>query len=61
MFLEYNWVANVYQPRFADTFTSVNGWLSFETLNVARDELAVVGLKLGKKTDSRTWKIEIAK
>jgi hypothetical protein len=60
MYLEYNWTACCYQPRFGDTFTSVNGWCSFETLEQARAELALAGLKLGRKTDSRTWRIEVA-
>ena len=57
MFLEFNWTANVYQPRFGDSFTSVNGWRSFETLEQAKAELAYCHLKLGKKTDTRTWEI----
>lgn len=60
MFLEYDWVSNTYKPRFGQTFIAVNGWLSFETLNIARDELSIVKLRLGKKTDSRTWRIELA-
>jgi hypothetical protein len=59
MYLEYNWTACCYQPRFGDTFTSINGWRSFETLEQARTELALAGLKLGRKTDSRTWRIEV--
>ena len=58
MYLEYNWTTLCYQPRFGDVFTSVNGWRSFETLDQARAELAIVGLCLGRKTDSRTWSIE---
>jgi hypothetical protein len=60
MFLEYDWCFNVYRPRLGDVFTSVNGWRSFETLADARYELGLVKLKLGKKTDSRTWRIEAA-
>ena len=60
MYLEFNWTANCYQPRFGQTFTSVNGFRSFATLPEAMSELAIVGLKLGRKTDSRTWKIELA-
>ncbi len=57
MYLEYNWMVNVYQPRFGLSFTSVNGLRSYETLDQAKQELRIVGLKLGRKTDSRTWEI----
>lgn len=60
MYLEYDWTACCYQPRFGQTWTSVNGFRSFETLAQAMSELAIVGLKLGRKTASRTWAIEIA-
>lgn len=58
MFLEYNWTANVYQPRVGDRFTDWRGYHSFATLEEARDVLAQSGCKLGKKTASRTWPIE---
>jgi hypothetical protein len=57
MYLEYNWTACVYQPRFGDTFTSVNGLRSYDSLATAKQELAIVKLKLGRKTDTRTWEI----
>jgi hypothetical protein len=57
MFLEYNWTAQVYQPRFGDSFTSVNGFRSFESIEEAKQVLGWCRLKLGKKTDSRTWEI----
>jgi hypothetical protein len=57
MYLEYDWTFGVYRPRFGDTFTSVNGWRSYPDLATARAELAIVKLKLGRKTDTRTWKI----
>lgn len=60
MFLEYDWTYNVYRPRLGQTFTSVNGLHSYESLEQAKQELAIVQLKLGRKTDSRTWKIEHA-
>ena len=60
MYLEYDWTYSVYRPRFGNTFTSVNGWQSFPSLAVAKAELAVVKLKVGRKTDSRTWQIELA-
>lgn len=57
MYLEFNWTAGVYQPRFGDQFIAVNGIRSYFTLKEARAELAIKCLALGKKTDSRTWKI----
>ena len=57
MYLEYNWTACVYQPRLGRVFTAINGWRSFESLAIAELELSIVGLKLGRKTDSRTWEI----
>lgn len=59
MFLEYDWTFDVYRPRLGDTFTDVNGWRSFASLADAKWELGLVGLKLGKKTDTRTWRIEV--
>jgi hypothetical protein len=58
MFLEYDWTFAVYRPRLGHAFTAVNGLRSYESLDVARYELGLVGLALGKKTDSRTWCIE---
>jgi len=58
MYLEYNWTANVYQPRFGDTFIDIDGWRSFATLDEARFVLASRKLKLGRKTDTCTWAIE---
>jgi hypothetical protein len=60
MFLEFNWTANVYQFRFGSVFTDVRGYRSAESLDEARSILSMAGLKLGKKTDSRTWAIELA-
>ena len=51
---------NVDRPRLGDVFTGVNGWRSFEDMTTAKAELALVGLRVGKKTDRRTWKIERA-
>ncbi len=58
MYLEYNWTACTYIPRFGRTPTSVRGVLSWSSLENARQALAEAGLKLGRKTDSRTWRIE---
>jgi hypothetical protein len=60
MYLEFDWTFNVDPPRLGDVFTGVNGWRSFEAMTTAKAELALVGLRVGKKTDGRTWKIERA-
>lgn len=60
MYLEYDWTFNVYRPRLGSVFTSIAGQLSFESLCEAKQVLAWRGLKLGNKTDSRTWSIELA-
>lgn len=59
MYLEYNWTAGCYQPRIGDCWTSVDGYRSFPSLQEARYVLNACGLKLGRKTDSRTWAIEL--
>jgi hypothetical protein len=60
MYLEYNWTAGVYIFRVGDVPTDVRGYRSAESLEEARWILSTAGLKLGKKTDSRTWAIELA-
>jgi hypothetical protein len=60
MFLEYNWTALCYMPRIGATFTDVRGERHWQTLEEAKAALACAGLKLGRKTDSRTWRIEVA-
>jgi hypothetical protein len=57
MYVEFNWTANVYQFRFGHTFTSVGGFHSAEDLEGVRWILSTCKLKLGKKTDTRTWEI----
>jgi hypothetical protein len=59
MFLEYDWTFNVYRPRLGDTFTDVRSERSWESLAAAKWALKLCGLKLGRKTDSRTWAIEV--
>lgn len=58
MFLEYNWTACRYQPRFGDTFTDIRGERGWDSLDDAKAALEAAGLKLGRKTASRTWAIE---
>jgi hypothetical protein len=57
MFLEYDWASDTYRSRLGDAFTSIEH--SFETLASARHPLRLVGLRLGTKTDPRTWRIEL--
>jgi hypothetical protein len=54
MFLEYD--SDAYRSYLGDAFTSIEH--SFETLAAARHALRLVGLRLGTKTDARTWRIE---
>jgi hypothetical protein len=58
MYLEFNWTAGVYFFRFGHVPTEVRGSRSVESLDEARYVLGMARLKLGKKTDTRTWKIE---
>jgi len=60
MFLEYDWTFNVYRARFGNHFTDVRGERSWDSLPEAKRALRAANLKLGKKTDSRTWRIETA-
>jgi hypothetical protein len=54
--LEYDWTSNTYRSRLGDAFTLIEH--SFETLAAARLHLRSAGLRLGTKTDPRTWRIE---
>jgi hypothetical protein len=56
MFLEYYWTSDAYRARFGDA--SMSSKHSFETLGAARLALRRVGLRLGAKTDPRTWRVE---
>lgn len=60
MFLEYDWTFNCYRPRLGAVFTEVRGERSWPTLIEAKAALGDAGLKLGKKTDSRSWAIELS-
>jgi hypothetical protein len=59
MFLEYDWTSNCYRPRLGHLFIAVREERSWPTLNEAKVALAAAGLELGKKTDSRSWAIEL--
>jgi hypothetical protein len=60
MFLEYDWTFDVYRPRFGASFIDVRGERSWPSLKDAKCALALAKLRVGKKTDSRTWRIESA-
>lgn len=57
MYLEYEPMTNTFRPRFGDRFIDVRGVRSYYTMAEAREQLKACGLKVGRKTDSRTWKI----
>jgi hypothetical protein len=54
MFLEIDWTSNTYRSHLGGAFTSH----TFETLAAARHDLRLIGLRLGAKSDERTWRIE---
>jgi hypothetical protein len=56
MVLIYDWESEAYRSRFDDPFPMIEQ--SFETLADARLALRLVGLRLGAKTDPRTWRVE---
>ncbi len=56
MFLEYDWISNTYRARLGGASMPIRH--SFETLAAARHGLPLVGLRIGAKTDGRTWRIE---
>ena len=58
MFLEYDWTFGVYRPRFGSSFIDFRGDRSWPTMADAKAALRAAGLRVGKKTDSRTWSIE---
>jgi hypothetical protein len=59
MSLEYDWTSNTYLSRLGGAFPPIDGWRSLETLAAARHQLRLVGLRLGTKTDARTWRVEV--
>jgi hypothetical protein len=56
MLLEYDMTSNAYRSHVGEAFTSIEH--SFETLAAARHGLRLVGLRIGAKTDRRTWRME---
>lgn len=60
MHIEYDWMTSTYKPRFGDTFIDIDGQRSFDSLDDVKAALSRRGLRLGRKTDTRTWAIELA-
>lgn len=60
MFLEDDWTSMVYRCRFGSVFTDVRGERYWTTRRDACDALLNASLRLGRKTDSRTWEIVAA-
>jgi hypothetical protein len=60
MFLEFDWCSSVFRPRVGRTFIDVRGERSWPTMQAAKDALTAAGLVLGKRTDSRSWAIDLA-
>lgn len=60
MFVEYDWSFNVYRFRFGQVFTDILGYRYADSMADAKLILAQAKLKLGRKTDSRTWEIVAA-
>jgi len=58
LYLEYNWTADCYMPRFGASFTDIRGQRSFATLAAAKGALDAIGLCLGARPHSRVWRIE---
>jgi hypothetical protein len=56
MFLKFDWTSNAYCARLGDASMPITH--SFETLADARHDLRLIGLRLGAKTNGRTWRIE---
>jgi hypothetical protein len=51
--LEFDWTSNAYRSHVGDVEHS------FDTLAAARHALRLVGLRVGTKTNPRTWRIEL--
>jgi hypothetical protein len=58
MYLEFDWAFMVFRPRLGDGFISIRDHRSFATMDEAKRVLGRCGLRVGKKTDTRTWRIQ---
>jgi hypothetical protein len=54
MFLEYDGASNTFRSHLGGAFSSH----SFDTLDAARHDLRLIGLRIGAKIDARTWRVE---
>ena len=59
LFLEYDWSFDVFRFRFGDSFIAFGRWAerSFPSLKEAKLAARECGLAIGRKTDSRTWRV----
>jgi hypothetical protein len=57
MYLEYDWTSMVFRLRLGEVWTDLDGVRSFDSLQEVRAALGRKGLKLGRKTDTRTWEV----
>jgi hypothetical protein len=56
MSLEYDWISDTYRSHLGGAFPPIEH--AFETLAASRHALRLIGLRLGVKTDPRTWRVE---
>jgi len=57
MYLEYDPEHNLYRSRFDGKLTAIHGVISFKSLKEARRHLKQVGLAIGDRISSHSWKI----
>ncbi len=58
MYAEYDWTSICYRVRFGHSFISLaNGERYWPTRSALDGALRTNGLRLGKRTDSRTWEV----
>ena len=57
IFIELDWTVGVYRFRIGQSFTDFRGVRSLPSLKEWRAFLAEHGMRIGTKTDSRTWRV----
>lgn len=55
LYIEFDWTFGVYRFRVGQTFTDLRGVRSWESIDGVKADLRAADLRLGRKTDSRTW------
>lgn len=58
LYVEYDWTSLVYRMRFGTTFIDCRGERSWPDKPSLLTALKAAGFKLGKKTDTRTWRVK---